>query len=491
MRYVWHFLVLVMTAGLAAGCVVTEKIVQQPQASDRQVKIVYPERRMIDPGNLAQDLQLVTAVLIEKMRGDRYAVDGVSFAPGALHQVGEVDFDYGNFDLRLVDILGYEPTQVGEKKAQVSSAGLLHFEDPIGRRASAYFTVRYTVTPAAIVIEESATALVPPAYPRVEAYFVSQSVFRRLEENDLRGFADLYLFTVLNAVPMTATDEEKKDREAYEKLSLWKKMAADTEGGDDYYIIVFCMDRLSSESELKMKISNVRGMAGLDLADPVYLYDQGWRAIIAGGKFKPDSPSTHFFLNVEYTEDPQAQAEPILVGCFRNEKNYSSPGAIQTAAAQPVDPIASGRIFLDPAKHEDAVQIQSRLKQLGYFGGAVDGDFGVRSRSALEEFAAAAGIAGEGVWTLEVQKKLFSEQTALQTGPISSGRQLLNPAEKSDAKLIQTRLKELGYYGGEIDGLFGKGSYSALEQYSLSAGVPGSGRWTPELQKSLFLGSGM
>jgi N-acetylmuramoyl-L-alanine amidase len=67
---------------------------------------------------------------------------------------------------------------------------------------------------------------------------------------------------------------------------------------------------------------------------------------------------------------------------------------------------------------------------------------------------------------------------------------LLNPALRTDARLIQTRLKELGYYGGKVDGLFGKGSYRALENYSLSAGISGSGRWDLTLQKELFKGTG-
>jgi peptidoglycan hydrolase-like protein with peptidoglycan-binding domain len=160
-------------------------------------------------------------------------------------------------------------------------------------------------------------------------------------------------------------------------------------------------------------------------------------------------------------------------------------------AQQQDDPIANGATFLNPDTPQDAVQIQDRLRQLGFFRGAVDGRFGDQSKDALSRFVAAAGIEGDGIWTLDVQKKLFAKQVALNTGPISSGDKLLDPRREPDARLIQTRLRELGFYGGKIDGLFGQGSYRALENYTLSAGIPGSGQWNLDVQKQLFKGTGL
>lgn len=490
MRAYWYILMLTAAGLLVGGCVATDKIVRQSDESSRQVEIVYPERHTMDPQQLAPDVELVLAAIVEKMRGDRFTVDGVVFSPGQAHDLTEIDFKYEGFELNLIDLQGYEPKRLNAKQADVKAAGLLHFKDAIGRRASTYFTVRYTVTASRIVIEESAVLAVPPVYPRLEAYFVPQNAIDDLQEGDLSDFTDFYLYSKLSAEPMVASDEERKEREAYEKMSLWKKVAAGTttEQGD-YYIIVFCMDRLASGSELKMTISNSMGMHGQELAEVVYRYDAGWRTMIAGGKFNPDSPGTHFFANVQYNLDPE-KTEPLLIGSFKNEKDYSPPQAPKILTQQPGDPIATGAIFLNPDSPQDAAQIQGRLKQLGFFQGSVDGNFGAQSKDALSNFVSAAGVAGESIWTIEVQKKLFAEEVVLNTGPISSGQTLLNPALRTDARLIQTRLKELGYYGGKVDGLFGKGSYRALENYSLSAGISGSGRWDLTLQKELFKGTG-
>lgn len=419
MRYYGPILVLVIIAMLASGCVVSEKIVWQSGESSRQLEIVYPPRQMLDPQQTALDLELVMAAIIEKMRGDRYPVEGVMFSPGGVHEVTEAVFKYEGFDLKLADILGYETFNLGGRKIRVRAAGLLHFEDRIARRASAYFSADYVVSPDRIVIEASAVALVPTVYPRLQAYFMPQSVFDDVEENDLGAFTDFYLYTVLNAVPMVATAEEKKEREAYEKLSLWKKIAAGAKNRGDYYIIVFCMDRLADSSDLRIKISTMPGMSGPDLAEPVYRYDNGWRTMISGGNFDPDSTSTHFYASVQYTADPEAQSEPLLIGCFKNEKNYSPQPALEpgpppatkaTASGSspaPAGPLAAGERFLDPSRKGDGVLIQTRLKEQGYYKGAVDGLFGKGSRRALATFAAAAGLNNGGQWSLETQKALF------------------------------------------------------------------------------------
>ena len=225
MRYFLPGVALIVLVIILGGCVATEKLIVQQQPPTRSLEIVYPERVPLDSRQIAPDMQLVMAALIEKMRGDRFAVDGVSFAVGGIHEVQEDGFQYEGFDLKSVDVTGYEPLVSGNQ-AQVLAHGLFHFEDLIGRRASAFFSTEYNVTKNRIVIEKSLTAVVPPVYPRVEAYFVPQREFEKMQEKDLKTFAELYLYSSVKAIPMQASDEERKQREAYEKLSLWKKMAA-------------------------------------------------------------------------------------------------------------------------------------------------------------------------------------------------------------------------------------------------------------------------
>ncbi|MEI9479977.1 MAG: peptidoglycan-binding protein [Deltaproteobacteria bacterium] len=70
--------------------------------------------------------------------------------------------------------------------------------------------------------------------------------------------------------------------------------------------------------------------------------------------------------------------------------------------------------------------------------------------------------------------------------PISGGSTLLNPAVPEDARMIQTRLAELGFYELPIDGLWGKGSRTALMAFKEKNSMGSSDKWDKETQMLLF-----
>ncbi|WP_051617010.1 FlgO family outer membrane protein [Desulfonatronovibrio hydrogenovorans] len=61
----------------------------------------------------------------------------------------------------------------------------------------------------------------------------------------------------------------------------------------------------------------------------------------------------------------------------------------------------------------------------------------------------------------------------------------LNPAVGSDARVIQARLAQMGYYTGPIDGIWGPRSREALRKFRTHHGLPGEG-WDMEVQKKIF-----
>lgn len=75
-------------------------------------------------------------------------------------------------------------------------------------------------------------------------------------------------------------------------------------------------------------------------------------------------------------------------------------------------------------------------------------------------------------------------------GPLESGKLFLNPKDKNEAILIQRRLSELGIYTGAIDGIFGKGSRTALARYKKNAGLGNDSNWDLPTQKALFSDTG-
>ena len=76
-------------------------------------------------------------------------------------------------------------------------------------------------------------------------------------------------------------------------------------------------------------------------------------------------------------------------------------------------------------------------------------------------------------------------------GPLEQGQRFLNPRQRDDARMIQRRLAEHGFYRMEIDGLFGPGSLAALQAFKRSKGLGDNTNWDMTTQMELFAGSGL
>lgn len=71
---------------------------------------------------------------------------------------------------------------------------------------------------------------------------------------------------------------------------------------------------------------------------------------------------------------------------------------------------------------------------------------------------------------------------ALSARPMAT----LNPYLKSDARFIQHKLQALGLYRGKIDGIWGRGSTSALRQFKAIRGLPNLPEWDQTTQDALL-----
>jgi peptidoglycan hydrolase-like protein with peptidoglycan-binding domain len=82
------------------------------------------------------------------------------------------------------------------------------------------------------------------------------------------------------------------------------------------------------------------------------------------------------------------------------------------------------------------------------------------------------------------QTKLPSAEKIEQPAPKVNA--LLNPAVPQDARIIQTRLAELGFYDLPIDGIWGKGSRTALMAFKEENSLGSSDTWDNETQMLLL-----
>jgi len=403
------------------GCKTTDISKQlnlvQPTQEEGPV-IDLPDRTIADMSQQPAHVKFVLAAMGNKLRGGRHNIPEAKFSPNGKHAFYDPDFTYEDFDLSRIQITGFEVADQTKNKARLIIEGIFSFTDLFGRGSATYFAADYTVHKNGITINNSGTALIAPGYPDMEVYYVPVSSFNGVDMKEISSFMDLYLHAVINAVDMEPTEAGRKSKEEFEKLSTWKKaIATNATMAEDYYVMAFCKDRLPPETSLQMRITNNAQMRGENLFDVGYVYDQGWRVMIACGNFSPDSFNNNIYVGLQYDVDPGTKSNAICVGIYKNQKNYNNTpkfivkqkdGSKTVIRQDPKShPIESGSVFLNPSKKKDARIIQSKLAEMGYYSKKIDGDFGPGSKNALKKFKKDKGLGDNFNWDLNTQKILF------------------------------------------------------------------------------------
>ncbi len=125
--------------------------------------------------------------------------------------------------------------------------------------------------------------------------------------------------------------------------------------------------------------------------------------------------------------------------------------------------------------------IQEKLKQLGYYSGKIDGDYGSGTKKAVKAFQKAKGLKQTGNVNSTTLKKIndamSSSSTSSSSSETSSGDgKTCKPGDKGEAvKAVQKKLKSLGYYSGSIDGDYGNGTKSAVKAFQKANGLTANG----------------
>ncbi len=181
------------------------------------------------------------------------------------------------------------------------------------------------------------------------------------------------------------------------------------------------------------------------------------------------------------------------------------------------DPGEAARWFREAASRGN-MRAQLNLGVMSYYGNGVTQDLVEAARwfrmaadqgdPRAQFYLGAMHAEGDGVAQDFVQAHLWaslalarfppSEERARAAAVQAFAAERLSPEKLALARLmaskwlstgelwqVQGRLKELGYYEGEIDGLIGPGSRAAIRAYERERGLPETGEATPALLRLL------
>lgn len=113
---------------------------------------------------------------------------------------------------------------------------------------------------------------------------------------------------------------------------------------------------------------------------------------------------------------------------------------------------------------DDVLDMQTALEELGYYDNFPDGKFGEATRRAVVDYQIANGLEATGIADASMFLRLFEGESVSRMDYVRS-----QCAVKGDSgvqvRAIQDRLKELGYYTGDVTGTFGDNTSRAVSRF--------------------------
>ena len=157
----------------------------------------------------------------------------------------------------------------------------------------------------------------------------------------------------------------------------------------------------------------------------------------------------------------------------------TASSALAPALGQAVAPLS----YVQPLTPAATRDIQDRLRQLGAYSGNVDGIWGRDSQLALQRFQRTHGLQATGQLNQATAATLgINPVDLLALGQPPGVAPPPPPAPALSPEVvrnIQSRLRALGFYPGQIDGLWGPGMQSALERFQQGRGLQATGQLNP------------
>ena len=121
-------------------------------------------------------------------------------------------------------------------------------------------------------------------------------------------------------------------------------------------------------------------------------------------------------------------------------------------------------------------QLQTDLKQLGYYYAEITGNFGEKTEAAVKAFQKAKGLTADGVAgtkTLDAIAAAVDKAGGSSSGSSSSNMKLGSTGTAVSA--LQQNLTTLGYYYGDVTGHYGNLTQQAVKKFQKAKGLTQDG----------------
>lgn len=135
----------------------------------------------------------------------------------------------------------------------------------------------------------------------------------------------------------------------------------------------------------------------------------------------------------------------------------------------------------------NVTQMQNRLISLGYLTGKATGKVDSVTEAAILAFQRRNGLNADGVagpGTLEKMYSSSARSASSSSGVIGVSLKVGN--EGSEVRVLQTKLKSLGYLSGAVDGSYGTATEEAVKAFQRANGLTADGKAGAGTLQALF-----
>jgi peptidoglycan hydrolase-like protein with peptidoglycan-binding domain len=129
---------------------------------------------------------------------------------------------------------------------------------------------------------------------------------------------------------------------------------------------------------------------------------------------------------------------------------------------------------------DDVRELQARLKQLQWYAPEITGDYDTLTVEAVTGFQDKRGLPASG----EVDQATWDRLVSMTRQPtddemhnrLTAGPTIIGPESSADSvRELQARLKQIGWFDGDVTGTYGSVTSSAVAGFQTKRGIPSTG----------------
>lgn len=177
------------------------------------------------------------------------------------------------------------------------------------------------------------------------------------------------------------------------------------------------------------------------------------------------------------------EAGGYYLAIYNGTQGYAPKSSLRLAnadAASSNTPQTVYPILTTGSKGADVAKLQTALKELGFYTGAIDSQFGSGTKSAVTAFQKMNGLTANGIANTDTQRLLYDGAPKNSKGAVINGiatvTETIRQGSSGDqVAQLQTRLQALGYYTLKIDGKAGASTVSAIRAFQKKNGLTQTG----------------